>query len=871
MFYFRTPLFVKRSFAFFAFFLLSLVAAAQQLLTGTVTDSKTGEPVPFANVYYEDRTGVQTDADGKFALTWRQGKLFVSIVGYEAKSFQIKSVTQLDVRLRPLENVFSTAVVQGTKKKKYSRKDNPAVELMRKVIAAKKKSDLHQRDFFSIDKYSKLVFALNDVKRETFVDGPLKKYPFLAEQVEVNNLTGKLILPISVEETVSQEIWRKSTGTEKSIITGKRSNGINDVFNTGDILNTMLKDCFTDVDIYEDHVRLLQYPFLSPIATNGAISFYRYFLGDTLQVGTDRCIEVTFTPNNPQDFGFSGSLYVMADSTYRVRRIEMGIPKRSDVNFVNDMRIEQDFRQLPSGEQVLYRDDMLVQITVAKFLQDFQVKRTTEYSKFDFGIVPEKVFKFQGKERMEANAMMRDEEFWESHRADALTTSEGQMNTFVRNLQNIKGFKWAIFVAKAFVENFVETSLDPKHPSKVDIGPVNTMISQNQVDGFRLRASAQTTANLDPHWFLKGYVAYGFRDHRWKGMGEVTYSFNKKAYLPREFPVNNLTFTYQNDVMSPVDKFMPTDKDNVFTSFKWTTVDHMQYSESFRLLWDREWGSGLRLQLSAKHEKTEPTAALFYQRLNGTGPSADVADHLQYLRTTELGFGIIYQPGVTWINTKQRRLEANLDAPRLSFTYTAGLKGVLGADYTFHFTEASLYKRIWLGSWGKMDTQIKAGAQWSKVPFPLLIMPAANLSYIKEDFTFSLIDNMEFLNDRYASLMWSWDLNGKIFNRVPLLKRLKWREYIGVNALWGYLTEKNNPFVRTDDASLFYFPGRYAADGSYHYLSTVMDWKKPYVEAIVGIHNIFKIIHVEYVRRLTYLDKSETKKWGIRFMFRVTF
>ncbi len=468
--------------------------------------------------------------------------------------------------------------------------------------------------------------------------------------------------------------------------------------------------------------------------------------------------------------------------------------------------------------------------------------------------------------------MMRDETFWNEHRSEQLTESEGKMDLFVKRLENVKGFKPLLFVAKAFIENFVETTVSPEKPSKVDIGPVNTMISQNFVDGLRLRASAQTTANLNSHWFLKGYVAYGFKDERWNGKGEVPKSYNTQANQPREVPVSNLTFTSARDVMSPSDKFLPTDKDNVFTSFKWTTVDHMMYYESFRLLYDQEWNNGLRLGLQLKHEKDEPTAALFYQPLSAEGmPSPNAADHIRSIRTTEVRASLEFQPGATWINTKQRRIKANHDSPVITLSHTAGFKGVLGGDYDFNLTEASVYKRFWLASWGKIDATIEGGIQWNRVPYPLLIMPAANLSFIVEDNTFSLIDNMEFLNDRYASVMVSWDLNGKILNRIPLIKKLKWREYLACNVLWGDLTGKNNPWLNPGDSRLFYFPGRFNTDGSYEYLSSVMDRKRPYVEVVAGLHNIFKVFHIEYVRRLTYIDNPDTKKWGIRFMFRVTF
>ncbi len=232
-----------------------------------------------------------------------------------------------------------------------------------------------------------------------------------------------------------------------------------------------------------------------------------------------------------------------------------------------------------------------------------------------------------------------------------------------------------------------------------------------------------------------------------------------------------------------------------------------------------------------------------------------------------------YAPGETFVNTKQRRLPINLDAPVFTLQHTLGLKGILGSDYTYNMTEISLYKRWWLSSWGNIDTSIKGGIQWNKVPFPLLIMPAANLSYIIQNETFNLINNMEFLNDRYASLDVSWNLQGKIFNRIPLLKKLKWREFIGIKCLWGTLTDKNNPLLpqNANDSELMLFPGHYDAAGNFHTSSYVMDPKKPYVEVSAGIHNIFKLLHVEYVRRLNYNELPTANKWGIRFMIRTVF
>lgn len=853
---------------------LPIFAQEDSRITGVVKDAKNGLPIPYATVHYQGKaTGTTTDYEGKFSIVRiKDAILDFSVIGYGKQSIKVGADTKvLEIQLKEIEKILGEAKVK-VKKQRYSKKDNPAVELMRKVIAAKKNSDLHVHEYFSYNKYQKLTFSVNEFTEKVYSDANFKNMPFLKNHVETCPETGKLILPVSVTETMTKHIYRKNPESEKDIITGKREEGVNQLLNTGDILNTLLEDCFTDVDLYKDNIRLLQYPFISPISDHLALNFYRYFIADTLMIGDDRCIEVTLTPANPQDFGFMGSLYITDDGTYRVRRASLEIPRRSDVNFVEHLNIDQEFITLPSGEQVLSSDKMTVQMKLAKFLSKFQVQRGTYYSEYSLEDIPKKEFKFIGPQMTDPNAEMRDQAFWNNHRPVALTKSEDDMGGLIKNMESMKNFKVFLFIAKAFIENFVETTTTPEKPSKVDIGPVNTMISQNFIDGLRLRFSAQTTANLNKHIFGKGYFAYGFRDHRWKGLGELTYSFNEKAYLPREYPMHNLTLSYQSDVMSPSDKFMPTDKDNVFTSFKFTKVDQMTYFNRLKLKYQKEWHFGLSFESELIRERDEACGKLFYQKLDGNGtPSQDPSQYQRYLNTTSFTMGLHFQPKAKYINTKQRRITVNRDSPIMSLYHTVGLNNVLGGDYTFNFTEGHIYQRIWIPTAGKFDIHLKGGIQWNQVPFPLLIMPAADLSYIIEDETFSMINNMEFLNDRYASLMASWDLNGKIFNRIPLLKKLKWREYIGINMLWGTLTDKNNPFKNPDDSRLLYFPGHFDANGVYSYSSHVMDPNKPYYELIFGIHNIFKVVHVQMVRRMNYLSLPSAKEWGFRFMFRMTF
>ena len=850
--------------SFLLFLLLGCcISVSAQNIQGVVTDSLTNEPIPYLSVFYEGKgVGSITDNDGNYKVETRKGwnKLTFSAVGYVTKVVNIiPGVTKnLNVRMRP-DDIMLDEVVVKPKREKYSRKNNPAVELMKKVIAHKKNNKLSENDYYQYNKYQKITMSLNDVTPEMLEKGMYKKMPFLKDQIELCEETNKFILPISVDETASQKIYRKHPKSEKTIIKGMSSTGVNELFATGDMLSTVLKDVFTDVNIYDNDIRLLQYPFISPISSSDAISFYKFYIMDTTFVDKDKCFHLTFVPNNSQDFGFTGHLYVLADSSYTVKKCTMNLPKKSGVNFVDNMDIIQEFEQLPNGEWVLKTDDMIVEMTLMKIMQGFQIRRTTRYSDYAFDELPQQLFKRKGAEIKEADAMMRGDDFWNQYRPVPLTQTESSMDMLVKRLEQMPGFKYVIFVLKAFIENFVETGTK-EHPSKVDIGPVNTMISNNYIDGLRLRMSAQTTANLNPHLFFKGYYAYGFKDHRSKYMGEVEYSFNKKEYLPREFPKNSITFSYQYDVMSPTDKFLKTDKDNVFVSFKTSTVDQMSYVRNIALKYENETQFGLKTTVEVKHSTDEPTGGLAYIT------NDDQKTLVPEIQTMEASLAFRYAPGETFVNTKQRRIPVSFDAPVFTLSHTAGFKGVLGGEYNYNLTEIGLYKRFWFSSWGKIDMFVKGGAQWNKVPFPLLIMPAANLSYILQRETFNLINNMEFLNDRYASLDVSWDLNGKIFNRIPLLKKLKWREAIGFKMLYGHLTDKNNPMKHPGDSELFLFPTRDGRPTSF-----VMDPKTPYMECSVGIHNIFKILHIDFVRRLNYLDHPDANKWGVRFMVMMTF
>ena len=833
----------------------TLQLMAQQKITGRVIDED-GFAVSYASVQYRGhKIAVSSDSQGKFSIEKHPGwVLTVSALSYKSQTISVnEKMDFIEVKLKDDSHKLNEVVVK-TKRGKYSRKDNPAVELMRRVIAAKKKTDLGNHDYYQYDKYQKITLALNDLKKEQLEGKFFSKRQYLLDQVETSPYNGKLTLPVSIDETVSQHIYRKDPKTEKDIIKGQQSNGIGQVIQTGEILNTALKDAFTDVDIYDDYVRLLQYPFPSPIGRTG-ISFYHYYIEDTVYVERDLCYHLQFIPANSQDFGFRGELYVLADSSLHVKKCNLYMPHNTDVNYVKNMKIEQEYTRLDNGEWVLSKDDMIAELHVNSVLQDLLVVRNTRLTDYAFDELPKILFKGKAKVRHDMDAMNRDEAYWNKYRQVDLTKSESSMDSFIHRMENSKGFKYIIFFVKALMENYVEIGggTDGKK-SKFDLGPVNTYISKNFVDGIRLRLAGRTMAALNPHFFWDGYAAYGTKSNDWYTGNIFTYSLNKKKNSPFEFPMRNLTFEVARDVTSPSDENLLHNKDNFFMTFRAATQDEMFLYHRQKLAFTYETDWGIRFNTSLRFQSNRTVGNLHYYHLDGT--------EVKKIRMTDLNVGINYNPGVTYVNTKQQRLPINLDSPEIGLSHTMGFRGFMGGQYHSNITKLSIYKRQWLGSWGYLDFHAIGQAQWNKVPFPMLILPPINLSYFEQETTISLMKDWEFLNDRQVFWALSWDMNGKLLNRIPLIKKLKWREWFAIKGVWGHLTDKNNPYLEKNqgDGRLFKFPKN----------SHVMN-DTPYWECVAGVHNIFKFFSVEYVRRLTYLNSNNIDKWGIRFGFMMSF
>ncbi len=842
--------------------IVAFASLAKAQITGEIYDED-GYPIPLASAIYRGHHVAEaSDMDGKFTIARHNGwELTFSSVGFMPQTITVGPNTPSHLKIVLKEDSRSLKeVVVKQKRERYSRKNNPAVELMKRVIAAKQRTNLENHEYYQYNKYQKITLSLNDIKPEDLETGKYKNKSYVKDQVETSSYNNKLILPVSIDETVTQHIYRKSPKEEKDIIKGQRSEGVNNVLQTGDILNTLLKEVFTDIDIYDDHVRLMQYQFVSPIGET-AISFYRYYIQDTVYVDRELCYHLEFIPNNQQDFGFRGELFVLADSTLHVKKCSFTLPKRTDVNFVQDMKITQEYTKLNNNEWVLTTDDLVAELKM--FGADILVTKTTRLNEYAFDDLPNKLFKGRAKTKHEADAMIRDDAFWNQYRVVGLTKGESSMNAFIHRIEQSKNFKWIIFGLRALVENYVETG-SMRTKSKFDFGPVNTLISSNFVDKYRLRVSGRTTANLNKHLFWNGYYAYGTKSHKNYYGSEITYSLNAKKNVPFEFPQRNIIFETGYDVMSPADKFLIHNKDNIFMSVRTQKVEQMYFYNRQKLSFVYETDWGFSFNTSFKLESNAPTGDLVFMKMPGAtiNPSADGNEYVTKIRTTEAKVGLRYCPGQTYVNTKQQRWPVNLDSPEFTLSHTMGFKNVLGGQYKLNYTEFGIYKRFWMGSWGYIDTHLNGGAQWDKVPFPMLIMPPVNITYFEHEATMSMMKNMEFLSDRYLFGSVAWDLSGKLLNRVPLVKRLKWREYFAVKGMWSTVTSKNDPTLMSNqsDRILFQFPEGVG----------VMNKKVPYWEVVVGVHNIFKFFGVDYVRRMNYHGPGIHKN-GVRFGFMMSF
>ena len=829
---------------------LSLDASgAPSALMGVVVDSLTHEGLPYVAVFVEGKSaGTMTDENGRFSLAAKipGDTLRFSMMGYSTK--KVVASPLMTIELSPTGVTLNEVIVKP-KKEKYSKKNNPAVDFLNRIRAASPLSDPKRHDYYNYDKYERINMAINDFDPDKNYSWIGKKFNFLKDHLDYSEISGRPILNFLTKEKSSEVNYRKKPETTRETVLGLKQVGLDEMTSNKDGTREALEDAFREIDIYQNDVTLLQNRFVSPLSSI-APDFYKFYLTDTVEVDGDSCVVLSFVPHTSETWGFIGKLYVPKnDSTMFIKQIELHLPHTINVNFLDAMSVRQKFEKAPDGSRFKKSDDMIIEFSVLPALPKLYTHRNTVYENhnFDRPGLEDEIFNGTPPEIILEGARDRDEAFWDNHRLVPLKKGEGSVEAMIQRLRSVPLYYWTEKTLKLLVMGYWHTG----NPPKFDYGPVNTSISYNTAEGVRLRAGGMTTAYLSKRWFARGFVAYGFRDHKFKYRGEVEYSFRDKEYHSREFPVHSLRLTslYLLDELGQNYTF--TNADNLFLSWKRLADTRVTYRGATMLEYTLELYNNFSVSAGASFERQEATRWIPFT--DGYGNNFGHYNELMF------NVKLRYAPGEKFLQGTTHRSPINMDAPVIELMHTYAPKGVMGSMFTINRTEMRFFKRIWLSAFGYIDAVVKGGHSWSPSPYMNLCLPNANLSYTIQPESFALMNPLEFINDSYAQVDLTYWMNGLIFNHIPLIKKLKLREVINFKGLWGHLSHRNNPCY---DKSLFVFPEN---------VHTTLMSNVPYMEISAGIDNIFRIIRVDSVWRLSYKHSFDAPDWGIRFALHFSF
>ena len=848
----------KIVFLLISLFSVWIANGQNTIIRGVVTDSITGEGLPYVSLIFKGTTiGIATDGDGNFSFSALTDvkNLEVSYLGYDTKEVKVipGKTNNLKIKLAP-NGITLNEVVVKPKKEKYSKKENPAVKFVKQVIASRESNDPRNHDYFQYDQYEKMVFAMNDYHPKPKKNGKPGKFDFLIDFVDTLDV-GTTILPVSEKEKVESVYYRKEPKAEKRIVKGNKSSGVDEIFSR-DGIQQFLNEVFREVDIFKNDIPLFLQRFVSPLSTIGP-NYYKYYLLDTLNVNGQECVDLGFVPFNSETFGFTGHLFVTLDSTFFVQKAILNVPKDINLNFVSGMTIEQTFKRTPDSTRIITKDDINVNFKLSEKSKGMYARRLNIYNNHSFDEPDaEQVFVFKESAPVITlkDAYQQSEDFWISNRPEeAIKKNPNSVEKLMAKFRSVPIFYITEKVVSVLVSGYIPTNKDPLK-SIFEFGPMNTAISGNAIEGARFRVGGTTTTAFSKNLFFDGYMAYGTKDEKLKYDALVEYSFNDRKEYRKEFPLNSIRLEYMYDINQLGQQYMYASKDNMFLAWKRQKDTRATYLRQAELTYYHEHYNGLAYGAVIRNRREYATEYAVFDRI---GPDGTISPVKSY-DMTELELKFRYAKDEKFYQTRNLRYPITFDALIFNFSHVMAKKDLLGSSYDYHRTDIGIQKRFWFSAFGYIDLITKAGKVWNKVPYPLLILPNANLSYTIQPESYTNMNAMEFISDEYASWDLTYYMNGNLLNRLPLVKKLKWREVFCFRGLWGHLTDKNNPMNGGD--GLYLFP-----DGSYTL------GKAPYMEASVGIENIFKFLRLDYVWRLNYRDHPGIQTKGVRFMMRMSF
>lgn len=805
-------------------------------IRGTVVDAGTGEPLPFVDVGLKGtNVGVSTDLDGYYNIETRfpSDTVFAAFIGYETVYLPITGgvTNKIDFRLKE-EGLLMETVEIKVKKEKYSKKNNPAVDLAQLVLKNKYTNSLKGKDYYSYKQQEKINIDINNIT-EDFKNTPfIRNLDFMWDYIDTSEINGKTYLPIFMRETLSSYHYKKDGNTLKERRLASKYTEFDKSVDTQTI-NDALDALYQDIDIYEDKIDLLDLQFVSPFAKTGE-DFYRYYIIDTTEVNGKSAINLAFIPAVKGNFGFTGNIYVSNDNKYTVLKVDMGIIDGININWVRDLRIVQEFE--PYGDDYIKtKDQLIIDYSITDNSYGLYGSRTLFFKDYDFA-EPEDKSVFDGLEKViyEDNALTRDETFWQANRIVELEDNDVELYQMIETLTDDKYYKRYVYLSKMVFTGYATAG-------PVGFGPLATFLSFNDVEGLNLRFGAETRTELMPKVKIQGYIARAFKTEEWKYNGGITYSFKDDFNMnPRHY----LRFTTERESLFPGQELEFFNPSNFFLSFQRGDATKMLLTTNNEINYVHEL-NGFSYHLDLRNKRRNPYGSLEFAFTDGEGERQFRDD----ITTSEITVGFRYAPNETFLQGKNRRTQIFNQYPILRMSFTQGFENVLGGEYNFSKLYVNLFKQQeWL-TIGTSNILLEGGKTWGDVPYILQHIPRGNQTYAFQLRAYNMMNFLEFAADQFVSLNFEHYFYGYFLNRTPLIKKLKLREVISFKAYYGSLADEHNPNLNPGQVQ---FPTDASGNPT-----TFLLGNQPYMEVSVGFTNIFKILRFDIVQRLNYLDQPD--------------
>ena len=823
-------------------------ASVNTLISGVVTDAKTKEPLPSVAVSLENTTvGVYTDLNGRYSIVTSATsyKLKFDFLGYEdIERVIIPGKKQvINVGMTPTEIMLNEVIIRPAKKV-YRNKNNPSVELIERVIKNKDINRKESLDYYKYEKYDKVVFSVSNIKDKARENGPLKDIQFIFKNMDTTRQDGRKNLPLFIQESESDYYYRKNPQATKEVVNAEKTINFDEYIDPRGV-NAYLRYLYQNINIYDNEIFFLTNKFLSPIASS-APGFYRYFIQDTADYDGTKCIRMFFEPRNPADFLFHGFLLITYDTTYAIRKIDMSFNKGINIDWIKDVRIVQNFDKVQEKTWILTKDDILIDFGITEKLPGMLGERSVSYNKYSINEpIADTVFKGRLIDRKE-NGINKSNAYWDSVRNPPLKSYESNIYSLIDSVKTVPSFRRNMDIIMLISTSFYTRK-------KIEIGPVGTFYSFNPTEGQRIKFGGRTTPSFNKNFYFETYLAYGFNDMKTKYGFTATWSIpHTSIYF---FPVNSVKINYHFDTSIPGQETEFFAPDNIFLSFTRGVNNKIYYNKTFLIEYLNELKNHFSYTIGYNLTKQFAGGDLHFMPSDSTSdaeiPGINIAEVYTTLR---------YAPNEEFYQGKLYRDPIPSRYPVLQLRYTVGSKN-LGNDYNYQKLQLSVSRRFYLSIVGYTDIELEAGKVFGTVPYPYLFIHNANQTYIFQKYSYNMMNFLEFVSDRYVALNIDHSFNGFFFNKIPLLKKLKLREVATLKVLYGGVGSNNNPGLHS---GLFKYP----EDANGVPLTYTLE-NKPYVEASVGCSNIFRILRVDLVKRITYLNLPNAPSWGIRVKIRL--